>query len=220
MSPATAPSAPRLLLITDPGLGVDLAAAVAAALEGGVTHLLLRDRTRSGRQLADLAGEMRALTRAHAARLLIHGDPELALAVAADGVHLPESGLPTASVRRLLGDGLLLGRSCHTVAAACRALADGASHVTLSPLFATRSHPGAEPLGLERFARMRRAIPGPVLALGGIGPGNAAAAMAAGADGVALIRGILDAEDVAAAARRLVRITGAPASGSGFPVDS
>ncbi len=199
------PPLPRLLLITDSTVCADLPPAVAAALEGGVRHVLLREKGMAAAELTALARELRRLTTAQGACLLIHDRLDLALAVAADGIHLPDNGLETAEVRRLWPQGLV-GRSCHSVESARRAGQAGADFVTLSPLFATLSHPGQPPLGATRFAALRANIPGPVLALGGIHAGNAAEAMGTGADGIALIRGILNAPDPRRAAETLVRL--------------
>lgn len=211
------PPLPSLLLITDSNICADLPAAVAAALEGGVTHVLLREKNMAAGPLILLARKLLSLTTSMGAYLLIHGRVDIALAVQAAGVHLPESGMATAQARQLLDASVphtcisscqeqrpaskktdhgqfmqkLLGRSCHSVAVACQALQEGADFVTISPLFASRSHPQVLPLGLQRFAAMRAAIPGPVLALGGINQDNATDAMHTGANGVALIRGIL-----------------------------
>ncbi len=196
---------PPLLLITDPSLGAALPERVAAALAGGVRHLLLRHKGGSAADLLTQAAALQPLARQNGALLLIHDRLDVALALAADGVHLPENGLPTAMARRLLPHGLL-GRSCHSPDSACQALAAGADYVTLSPVFATRSHPEAIPLGLATFAAWRQQIPGPVLALGGITVANAASVVLAGADGVALIRGLLEKNPEQAARNLLSKI--------------
>ncbi|MBF0402207.1 MAG: thiamine phosphate synthase [Magnetococcales bacterium] len=192
------PPLPRLLLITDRTVCPELPQAVAAALEGGVRHLLLREKALAPTPFKQLAHQMLALTAAHGAHLLIHDRLDIALAVGAAGLHLSANGIPTAEARQGLASlpgGGVLGRSCHSVEAACAALQAGADFVTLSPLFPTRSHPGMPALGSAAFASMRARIPGAVLALGGIQLDNVAAALATGATGVALIRGILDRAD-------------------------
>ena len=189
---------PRLLLITDSTLCADLPGTVAAALAGGVRHVLLREKGLAAAPLIRLAKEIQAVTAAHGAYLLIHDRLDVALALAAHGVHLPENGLPTEEARRLLAQrpgGGLLGRSCHSVEGACQAMQAGADFVTLSPLFFSRSHPDTPPLGVSRFAAMRARIPGAVLALGGIQLDNAREAMQTGAHGIALIRALLNAPD-------------------------
>lgn len=198
-------SPPLLLLITDRGVAPDLEKEVAAALKGGVRHILLREKNAPPRETITLARSLNRIVTEAGGALLVSERTDIALTVGAAGVHLPENGLPTAAARKLLGPNKLLGRSCHAVETAVKAFADGADYVTLSPLFATRSHPDAEPLGLERFAAMVREIPGPVLALGGVDADNAREAVRAGAAGAALIRGLLGAPEIEAAARTLLR---------------
>jgi thiamine-phosphate pyrophosphorylase len=186
------PPIPKLLLITDHTVCPDLEACLTSALEGGVKHLLLRMKNNQDRtSLQQWTEKLYNLCKSYQAHLLISGDIETALAFEGVGLHLPEVAIPTSQARQLLGDERVLGRSCHDLDGALAAMEGGADYVTLSPLFATRSHPQATPLGPEKFARLRAAIPGPVLALGGINSDNIPIAMQAGADGVALIRGIL-----------------------------
>ncbi|MBF0097780.1 MAG: thiamine phosphate synthase [Magnetococcales bacterium] len=194
---------PPVLLITDPSLGPLLPERVAAALAGGVRHLLVRHKDANANTLLTLAQTLQPITQQHGAVLLIHDRLDIALALQAAGIHLPENGLPTRVARRLLPHGII-GRSCHSVAHAQQALQEGADYVTLSPVFATRSHPQAKPLGLEQFRLWREQINGPVLALGGVTPANAPLLRQAGADGVALMRGLLEEERPETAAYALI----------------
>ena len=114
------------------------------------------------------------------------------------GMHLPRDADPAAA-RAALGPEALLGVSAHDGGELARAAAAGADYATLSPLFPTASKPGAPALGLEVFARLAADAGLPVLALGGVGPAQVAAALDAGAAGVA-VRGALNrASDPAAA---------------------
>lgn len=198
------PTPPKLLLITDTPLPSDLDRIIARALTGGIFDLLIRDKGTSDAHLEPLARSLLATLHAAGGRLLLHERPEMARRIDADGLHLSEHGMETAQARRLLGANRLLGRSCHSVARAQKHLLAGGDYVTLSPVFVTLSHPDATPLGLERFATMRNAIPGPVLALGGIEEKNAHAVWQAGASGIALIRGVFQARDPADAVRKLL----------------
>ncbi|MBF0158330.1 MAG: thiamine phosphate synthase [Magnetococcales bacterium] len=195
-------SIPRLLLIST-ATPIDQPAkeAIWAALSAGIRHLLLRQPGLSADDLRPLAQRWRQRTHEQGALLLIHQHIDVALAVAADGLHLPEKGLDTAMARHRLGPNRLLGRSCHDPVTAQQALNQGADYVTLSPLFTTQSHSDATPIGVEKFRSWRTMIHGPVLALGGIDQTNITAALAAGADGVAMIRAILAQSDPYAAAR-------------------
>ncbi|MBF0438864.1 MAG: thiamine phosphate synthase [Magnetococcales bacterium] len=195
---------PRLLLITDPLVCPDIEGGIAAALQGGPFDVVLRNKTASAHTLTAQAHRIKALLRSTGGRLLIHGRADIALAVEADGVHLPECGMETSEVRQFIGPNRLLGRSCHNPENGRRHLLEGGDYVTLSPVFPTASHPEATPLGLERFSCMRAQIPGAVLALGGIQIGNVADTLRAGATGVALIRGILNTPDPGFAVQNLL----------------
>jgi thiamine-phosphate diphosphorylase len=186
------PPIPKLLLITDLQVCPDLEQGVAQALAGGVKHILLRIKNSEDKSsLGQWAKKLHMLTQKHNAHLLISGDMDVALAFNNVGLHLPQKAMATQKARRLLGSDRLLGRSCHDLTGALTAIKEGADYITLSPLFATKSHPQAIPLGLQQFAAIKDKIPGPVLALGGIDSKNIPSAIKAGAYGVALIRGIL-----------------------------
>ena len=91
------------------------------------------------------------------------------------------------------------------VATPAEALRAGADYVTLSPIFLTGSKPGYGPaLGLDALAAAAHTAPGPIIALAGIGPDNAAACIAAGARGVAVMGEIMRAADPEAIVRRLI----------------
>ncbi|MBF0620764.1 MAG: thiamine phosphate synthase [Magnetococcales bacterium] len=192
---------PQTLLITHSTLRQDWMDAAVEAGRGGIGHILLRDPGASAALMITQAQTLQA--RLDNTMLLIHDRVDVALAVKADGVHLPGHGLSPVQARTQLGPTALIGCSCHTVEQATVAFSQGADYVTLSPLFATQSHPDASPLGKERFSDMLNGIDGPVLALGGITPDNAAIPLSLGAYGVAMIRGILDQKDPCDAVKKL-----------------
>lgn len=171
-------------------LGADGAASARPAAEGGADLIQIRAGDVRSRDLAVLA---RAITAALPGgdRVIVNGRPDLAELVGALGVHLKESGLPVASVRKHF-PGLVVGVSRHDRAGLVRAADEGADYAIFGPVFET---PGKEAraLGLDRF---RAAIDGlslPVVAVGGITSDNAARVLAAGAAGVAAIRPFQDA---------------------------
>jgi thiamine-phosphate pyrophosphorylase len=193
-----------LYLITDRRQvpGGDLVTSVRAALEGGVRAVQLREKDLPAAALYPLARELREITRRYGARLLINDCIDVALASGADGVHLGGHSLPTATARRLLGQGALIGVSTHSEAEAAQAARDGADFVTFGPVYFTPSKASyGAPLGLERLAAAA-ASPLPVFALGGVTPERCAEVLAKGAAGAALISAILADPDPAAAAAR------------------
>jgi thiamine-phosphate diphosphorylase len=193
--------APELLVLTDrrmaAGAGHDLADVVAAAVDAGAPAVLLREKDLPPADRHDLAVRLRVAT-AGAAALIVAGDPELARAVGADGVHLaaadPRPGDAAA--------GLWVGRSCHTPGELMATAMGGvAAYATFSPVFATASKPGYGPaLGIDGLAAGCRAVAGEgsplaVYALGGIAPGHAEACLAAGAAGVAVMGVVMRADN-------------------------
>ena len=129
----------------------------------------------------------------------------VALAVDADGVHVGQEDMEPADARRLIGPGKLLGITVHTVDHAREGLGS-ADHAGLGPVFGSASKDNTDPeLGIEGLRRLIGEMDGalPTCAISGIDHSNAAAAIAAGADGVAVISDIFMAEDVEAATRRL-----------------
>ncbi len=196
---------PCLCLVTDRSVcpPEQLPARVAAAVAGGVDLVQLRDKELPGGALLALASRLRPVMPPHA-HLLVNERADVALAANADGVQLGEAALPTESVRPIIGADALIGRSVHSVAAAVSAAASGADFLLVGTMFATSSHPGAEPAGPDLLRRIAAAgVPLPMIAIGGINAGNAPAVMDAGAHGVAVITSILASPDPAAAARRL-----------------
>ena len=182
---------PRLLAVTDPGAGAAAGppwtAWCTALAHGGVDGLLLRDRGLSDRL---------RLERATAARiafpipslLFVSARADLALAVGADGVQLPASGLPLAPLRAAFGDRLTFGRSTHEIDEIRAARDDGIDFVIFGPVFSTPSKVGRiEPRGISSLAEAVRVGP-PVIAIGGIDSTNAAAVAGTGAAGIAAIR--------------------------------
>lgn len=198
-----------LYLITDRHqvpAGRTLLATVEAALQGGVRAVQLREKDLPAADLLPLAEELRALTRRFSARLLLNDRIDVALAVAADGVHLGGHSLPAAVARHLLGPQRLIGVSTHHPAEIAAAAAGGADFVTFGPVFATPSKRAyGPPQGLEALRLACQNSPLPVFALGGIKPCHLADLQTAGAAGVAVISALMAAPDPLATARHFCR---------------
>ncbi len=154
------------------------------AASRGATILQLR----SPDPVSRLEAEAMRLAVASPVPVLVGSRVDVALAAGAAGVNLPEDDLPPGAARRLLGPSRLVGRSVHSLQAAVEAEAGGADYVIFGPVFETPTHPGRSGLGLDRLAAVAAEIRIPVLAIGGVDSGRAAACLAAGAAGFAAIR--------------------------------
>ena len=187
-------SPPRLVLVTDR----HGAAVVEAALDSGLPAVQLRDKELPGRALLALAERLRLATARTGALLFVNDRVDVALAVGADGVQLGTGSMPVDVARRLLPAGTLIGVSTHAPGEASA----GADFALFGPVWATPSKTGAQ--GEDRLREAVRAAAIPVLAIGGVTAEHVAAARAAGAAGVAVIRAILAAPDPRTATRALL----------------
>ena len=204
---------PCLALVTDRRLcqTLSLEEAVAQAVEGGANLVQLREKDLPPAELLALAEKLRAVTRGRAL-FLVNDRLDVALASAADGVHLPERSLTVAAARRLAGEGFIIGRSVHSVAEAVRAQEEGADYVQVGTIFASRSHPGQPVAGLGLLEAVAAAVSIPILAVGGITSANMGQAMTAGASGAAVISAVLGAPSPREAARALAQAIAAVAA--------
>lgn len=197
----------NLYLITDrkqvPS-GRTLGEIVHCALRGGVGAVQLREKDLPAAELYPLALELRAITRDFGAKLLINDRIDVALAVAADGVHLGGHSLPVATTRRLLGPEKLIGVSTHRIEEIVGAAVAGADFVTFGPIYPTPSKAAyGPPLGLDALAAACAAPLLPVFALGGIRASQIEALRRHGCHRAAFISAILAAADPTSAAQKL-----------------
>ncbi len=202
----------RLYLITDRRLMEDeqlFFAGVESALRSGVTALQLREKDLATRELLDMSFRMRKLTRQYGAQLFINDRADIALCVEAEGVHIGQSGMPVHAVRKVVGERMLIGASTHTVEEALTAQREGADFITYGPLYDTPSkRQYGPPVGLESLQRVRKNVTVPILGIGGIKATDVMAVVRAGAEGVAVVSGILGDPDIEAASRNYVRLVG------------
>ncbi|HEY5639983.1 MAG TPA: thiamine phosphate synthase [Dehalococcoidia bacterium] len=191
---------PCLMLVTDrtQAGGEDrLVEAVAAAVEGGVNAVQLREKDLPPPDLTRLARRLREAIGGRAL-LVVNGNADVARDLGADGLHLP-SDAPFARP-----DGVaLVGRSVHSVEDAVRAEREGADYVIAGPIYETASHPDRPAAGVELVSRAATALSIPVVAIGGITAPRVPDVLSAGAAGVAVISAVLGAESPAAGAAAL-----------------
>ncbi|MBK6690864.1 MAG: thiamine phosphate synthase [Myxococcales bacterium] len=198
---------PPLLLITDPAYGdahtARVIARVATELPAGAFAVQYRAKGKKPADFSARARELRRLTEGLGVPLLINGDPATAAEVGADGVHLGRGAPSVADARRSCGPETFVSVSAHTADELRRALIDGANAVLVSPIYASPGKGTARGTAALREAKDIGKARFLVYALGGIEADKVSRCRAAGADGVAVIRALLGAKDVAASARAL-----------------
>ena len=188
---------PRLHLVTDDAtlLTADFAERAEQLLirGSGRVALHLRGPGLSGRSLFELAARLVPIARASGALLLLNDRLDVALATGAAGVQLGARSVSPADARQLLDD-RIIGASVHSRAEAERAIAGGADFLLVGTLFPTPSHPGRPGAGLG-ILRELYPLGIPMIGIGGVTPARVAEIIAVGAYGVAVLRGVWNAEE-------------------------
>jgi thiamine-phosphate pyrophosphorylase len=175
-----------------------------AALAGGAGVLQIRVKQAPAGEVLEIARRVVSLANGRAL-VVVNDRADLALLSGADGVHLGDEDLPVPEARQLVGEALLVGRTCRTLAEARDAVAAGADHVGFGPIFPSRTKPLAiPPRGIEGLREVTRTLAAPVVAISGIDLANVGAVAAAGAACAAVSAAIFGAGDPAANTARLV----------------
>lgn len=203
-------------LVTDPILnaGRTEAELIRGAAAGGVRLFQYRDKLADARTYLEKARHLADLCNELGVWLLLNDRVDIAACVDCHGVHLGQGDLPTDEARRILGPEKIVGRSTHTVGQALDACREGADYINIGPVFATATkNTPVVPVGLDLVRQVVQASSVPVTTMGGIGHGNAASVIEAGADRVAVVTAISQAPDIAEAASRLVRIVDSSRTG-------
>ena len=198
----------RLYLVTDCplALGRDIEWVVCEAVKGGVTLVQLREKDLDTRHFIELGRRLKALLAPTGVPLLINDRVDVALAVDADGVHIGQSDMAYADARRLLGEDKIIGLSVENMAEVGEANALDVDYIAVSPVFLTSTKTDtAAAFGFEGLASAAAMTRHPLVGIGGMNMKTAAQAVRSGADGIAVVSGIMSAPDPQAAARELIK---------------
>jgi thiamine-phosphate pyrophosphorylase len=189
----------RLIVITDASLAAPRSVedVVRQALEAGAPAIQLRDKNADAAGLFAQARRLLRLTRRHGALLFVNDRLDVAMAARADGVHLGPDDLPVGAARAIAPRGFLIGFSADDPAAARHAVDAGADYIGCGAVFGTSTKPEAagESIGIDQLDRVTRAVPVPVVGIGGIGPGNIHEIAATHAAGAAVVGAVMAAEE-------------------------
>ena len=197
-----------IYLLTDDAclMGRPLLECVEQALRAGVTLLQYRSKYKDGGAMYQEALALKELCDRYDVPLIINDRVDVALAVGAAGVHVGQDDLPCSVVRQLVGPDFVIGVSAHNPEEARKAAADGADYLGCGAVFGTGTKAGVAKLGLERLRSIREAVTLPMVGIGGVKAANYGDVLATGADGAAIISGILAADDISAEVAKFVQV--------------
>lgn len=180
---------------------------VEAALKGGVTCVQLREKELDDEAFLSEALEISALCRRYGVPFFINDNVEVAIKCKADGIHVGQDDMSASDVRRLVGDGMMLGVSVHTVQEALDAVKAGADCLGVGAMFSTSTKADADVVTMEDLKDICDAVDVPVVAIGGLGKHNILQLAGTGVDGVALVSAIFSADDIESECRELRRLS-------------
>lgn len=183
---------------------------VREAIAGGVSVVQLRDPEAKTRALVEEARALVALLRPAKIPFIVNDRVDVALAADADGVHVGQKDMTVADARRLIGRRRILGLSITSEADLDKADLDGVDYLGVGPIYASATKPDAAPpiaIGGLRAVAERTSLP--IVAIGGLHAGNAEEAIAAGAQGIAVVSAICAAPDALVAAAELAKVVAA-----------
>lgn len=188
---------------------------VEAALRGGVTVVQYRSKDTDGGKMYAEAIELKNLCDKYNVPLIVNDRVDVALAVGAAGVHVGQDDLPCKVVRQLVVDkpDFIVGVSSHNPEEALQALADGADYLGCGAVFGSQTKGNVSKLGLQNLQAIHEALVAtckdgqvlPMVGIGGINADNYDQVLATGANGAAVVSGILAAEDIEAEVKKFGR---------------
>ena len=195
-----------LYLVLDPDLCGERGMVETArlAVAGGATLVQLRDKAGGTARMVETGRGLKAALAETGAKLIVNDDAEAAIAIGADGLHIGQSDLSVAEARAAIGADVILGLSVETPEQAAQVDPALVDYVGAGPVFATPTKPGhARPVGFDGLAALITASPVPAIAIGGLKAHHVGQAVAAGAQGVAVVSAICGQPDPEAAARTI-----------------
>jgi thiamine-phosphate pyrophosphorylase len=173
----------------------------SAMIDGGVDVIQLRGKEKTIEELTALAAELHQVTSRARIPLIVNDHAEIARQVPVEGVHVGQDDDAIAHARKKAGRDLLVGKSTHSLEQAVSALNEGADYIGFGPLFATPTKPDYRPIGLTGIKRVHNEVSLPTFCIGGIKLENLAEVIAAGAQRIVIVSGLLKAQDILEYAR-------------------
>lgn len=195
----------RLYLVTD-STGMEkneFLTRCEQAMQGGVTMVQIREKSRTTKEYIELAQSHHQLTRRYQIPLLVDDRLDVALAVHAEGVHLGQEDMPIAMAREILGADKIIGATAKTVAQAEKAYRDGADYLGSGTIYPTTTKVNTRILPKEILRQICHSVPIPVNAIGGLRADNMDILQGIPIAGICVVSALMRAENPKRAAEAL-----------------
>ncbi len=165
------------------------------AIKGGVDILQLREKEKTDLEILNLGKKVKKICDEYKVPMLIDDKPHLAWALGC-GVHVGADDMPISLCRKLLGEKALIGATAKSVKAAKKAQEDGSDYLGVGAIFETKTHVKTKRTSVETFKKIKETVDIDVFAIGGLNIENVDILKNSKADGICVVRAIMDADDV------------------------
>lgn len=183
----------------------DFLNAVASSLKGGVQIVQLREKNSSAKRILELGKKIRELTSLFNAIFIVNDRIDIAQALDADGVHLGQDDMDIKDAREIIGHNKIIGISTHAPEQALKAVESGADYIGVGPVFETPTKAGRKAVGLEYVKWASENVSIPFYAIGGIDLSNVDEVLKNGAQNIAVVRAIINAQSPEASAQEFLQ---------------
>ncbi|MDO5521723.1 MAG: thiamine phosphate synthase [bacterium] len=180
---------------------------VEQALKGGATCIQIREKELDEKSFFNEATEIRELCHKYQVPFIINDNVELARKVDADGVHVGQSDMPVAEVRKRIGSNKIIGVSAQTVSQAVKAEEEGADYLGVGAVFTTSTKLDANQVSKETLMEICDTVHIPVVAIGGITIENIVELKGTHIDGIALVSAIFASKHIEESTRKLLALS-------------
>lgn len=196
-----------LYLVTEESLAIEeLTKIIAESVSGGVSIVQLREKNNSSLSFYNKASALKQLLNELSIPLIINDRVDIALAVAADGIHIGQDDLPLPVVKKMVPEDMIVGVSVSTLEEALEAERNGADYIGVGSVFPTKTKQDATLMAIGDLEEICRSVSIPAVAIGGITADNISALSASGLSGTAVVSAIMNAESPKTASESLLKI--------------
>lgn len=179
---------------------------VEQALKGGASVIQLREKNCSSNEFFEVGLNLKSITKKYNVPLIVNDRLDIALAIGADGVHVGQDDLPCKTVRKIVGNDMIIGVSATDLKEAVKAEKDGADYIGVGAMYSTGTKTDAKIVTIEELKIIRNTIKIPIVVIGGINKQTMSNFKGIGIDGIAVVSAIVAQKNIENATRELLKL--------------